>query len=434
MQETDRAATKEVAVSRLFALVAAAVLVLAASPSSSAAADEGGQAYQPYSVPVETLDAALDCTDLTANPDKEPVLLVHGTFTAGHEQYDWNYAPLLTARGFDHCIVTYPNRGLDDMQVSAEYVARAMEVMHEQSGRKVDVMGHSQGALLPRWAVKWFPQASAAADDLVLVAGPNHGTAVAQLSPGGPISPAVFYQFSPDSNFTEALNRGDETPGDIDYTSLYSTLLDELVQPDGNIPGQTATAILGAGKTDPRVANVTPQQLCPGRLVDHLTIGTIDLVSIDIVLDAFTHDGPADLSRLDPLTTCAQGVLAQPDQLPGFLALLEGNTGALPEFNSADGEPPLMPYARAAQDGNGSNGSGNGSNGSNGSGNGSGNDGVGDGPGVDGGIDNGQGSGGAGSTLPKTGGTSTALLGLLFAGCAALLRGSISAAVTRPGE
>jgi len=35
----------------------------------------------------------------------------------GFEQYDWTYLPLLANAGFDVCIVTYPYRGLGDMQI-----------------------------------------------------------------------------------------------------------------------------------------------------------------------------------------------------------------------------------------------------------------------------------------------------------------------------
>lgn len=341
---------------RLVALVGGTLALLAALVPGARA---GEAPRQEYSVPVATLDAALDCTDLTANPDKEPVLLVHGTFTEGHEQYAWNWELVLTDLGFDHCVVTYPNRGLDDLQISAEYVARALEVMHERSGRKVDVFGHSQGAVLPRWAVKFFPQAQRAADDLVLSAGPQHGTSVSSFPGGSSGGPAVSHQLRPGSQFITALNRGDETPGLIDYTSLWSTFLDELVQPDGNVPGQTATAALSSGQTDPRVANVAVQSLCPGRFVDHLGIGTTDLATIDLVLDAFTNPGPADPARLDVVGTCTKGHLAQPEQLPVLLELLrDGDAESFPAFESLDEEPELQPYARPSGSASGGSGTG----------------------------------------------------------------------------
>ncbi|MGB1581108.1 MAG: esterase/lipase family protein, partial [Nevskiales bacterium] len=71
------------------------------------------------------LDNAIICSGFE-NTDKPPVLLVHGTFTAGWEQYDWSYGPVMETMGFDVCTVTYPDRGFGDLQVSAEYVANAI--------------------------------------------------------------------------------------------------------------------------------------------------------------------------------------------------------------------------------------------------------------------------------------------------------------------
>lgn len=72
-------------------LVLFAVLLLG-SGIRPAAADP------PFSVEEEKLDTALSCTPFT-HPAHEPVLLVHGTFTSGHEQYRWNYELLLADSG-----------------------------------------------------------------------------------------------------------------------------------------------------------------------------------------------------------------------------------------------------------------------------------------------------------------------------------------------
>ena len=134
--------------------------------------------------------------------------------------------------GFDVCVVTYPDRGLGDQQVSAEYVAHAVMTMHAATGRQVDLMGHSQGASMPRWAVRFWPSVRDAIDDYVGIAGPYHGTDVAgpQQGADGVPQPEAVFQFRPGSRFVTILNDGDETPGDIDWTSLASTF-DELVRP-----------------------------------------------------------------------------------------------------------------------------------------------------------------------------------------------------------
>lgn len=141
-----------------------------------------------------------DCPEF-AHPEREPVLMVHGTFTAGHEQFDWNYLQVLPPMGYDVCVVTYPDRGLGDQQVSAEYVAHAILTMHEATGRQVDLVGHSQGASMPRWAVRFWPSARAAVDDFVGIAGPYHGTNASPAGSGSRPMPEALFQFPSDSRF-----------------------------------------------------------------------------------------------------------------------------------------------------------------------------------------------------------------------------------------
>ena len=80
----------------------------------------------------------------------------------GTEQYTAFDMPQVVARGFDTCVVTYPDCGLGDMQVSVEYMVYALRRMHAATGRKVAAMiGHSQDGLTPRWAIKFWPSARA---------------------------------------------------------------------------------------------------------------------------------------------------------------------------------------------------------------------------------------------------------------------------------
>lgn len=291
--------------------------------------------------PKAELDAALVCGEFV-NPDKEPVLLVHGTSTRGEEQYAWNYRPWLEAQGFDVCTVTYPHRGLGDQQIAAEYVVHAVRTIAERSGSKVDMVGHSQGGSMPRWAIKWWPESvQANLDDFVLHAAPVHGTSVASFGVGGSL-PEAFWQFRPDSNFVAALNAGDETPGEIDYTSIY-TLTDELVQPQ--FP--ESTAALELGQDNPRVSNILMQDLCPTRVVEHLSIGTIDEAVALITVDALIHDGPADPERAGGMALCSALQIADSAAIPAFFAIGPESLMNLPtDFRLSSEEPPLKPYAQ----------------------------------------------------------------------------------------
>lgn len=299
------------------------------------------------------LDAALFCTPFE-HPDKPPVLLVHGTFTNGGQQYNWTYMPLLRERGFDVCHVSYPDLGLGDLQNSVEYIVHALRKIHAESGRKVAMIGHSQGALLPRWALKWWPSARNAVEDFVLQAGPNHGGNPVYLvyevlaalgqpqQPATPLMPAALHQMTTGSNFVAALNADDETPGDISYTSLY-TLFDELVQPV--VP--TPTAALDWGIENPKVANILLQDVCPLRVVDHVTIGLTDRLAFDLTLDAISNPGPANVERAGGAALCGPVPLL-PDQIldPNLLADLATAPPPGPfDPHLAAEEPPLRPYA-----------------------------------------------------------------------------------------
>lgn len=319
----------------------------------------GGGGEPMLRVSQQALDASLNCTPFE-NPDKPPVLMVHGTGATGTEEYTAFYTPQLVALGHDVCIMTYPNRGLGDMQVSAEYVVHALRTIRAESGRKVAVIGHSQGALMPRWAIRYFASAREAISDFVAIAGPHHGTTVATPAQLGQLVfddlglgvlpgigiPEVFFQFLPDSEFIRAVNAGDETPGDIDYTNLY-TRFDELVQ-----PVDPPTAALDFGQDNPRVGNFLLQDLCPGHLAEHLSIGTTDTLAFAMALDAISNDGPADFERAGGQSLCALlpldfASLTMPQRAADLLTIVATTLGD-PMLNPslATAEPPLRDYAQ----------------------------------------------------------------------------------------
>jgi hypothetical protein len=202
--------------------------------------------------------------------------------------------------------------------------------MAARSGDLVSMIGASQGTLHPRWAVKWWPDVRGSVDDIIFLAGPHHGTAVTQLGTNFGRCFASCWQMAVGSNYLAALNAGDETPGDISYTSLY-TLTDELVQPQ--LP--TSTSVLDGA------TNVAIQDLCPTRPVDHVSISTSDAVAYWLAVDALTHPGAADPARFD-VATCAQPFIEGTTPLDLFSA--EGSANFDGEY--VDAEPPLKAYAK----------------------------------------------------------------------------------------
>jgi putative serine esterase DUF676 len=50
--------------------------------------------------------------------------------------------------------VTLPGTGMGDIQVAGEYVVYAIRTMHAAYGGRIDIVGHSQGGMVPRWALR----------------------------------------------------------------------------------------------------------------------------------------------------------------------------------------------------------------------------------------------------------------------------------------
>ncbi len=140
-----------------------------------------------------------------------------------------------------------------------------------------------------------------------------------------------------------ALNEGDETPGSVSYSSIYTRFHDELVQPHRPVP----TAALDWGHEGPNTRNLAVQDKCPGRFVDYLTIGTVDLATAELVIDALTHPGPVDPGRV-PDSACREGLMAgQRGQVAGIVSAWEySRSQGFPKWHMRSSEPPLKPYAR----------------------------------------------------------------------------------------
>ena len=86
----------------------------------------------------------------------EPVLFVHGTAGRSEDHWALGYQKILPDLGFDVCTVRLPDLALADIQTATEYVVHAVRAIAAKSGKKVDVVGYSQGGLEPRWAVKYW--------------------------------------------------------------------------------------------------------------------------------------------------------------------------------------------------------------------------------------------------------------------------------------
>ena len=215
----------------------------------------------------------------------EPVILVHGTF--GDRASLLERLSLRVKRaGFCVYSLDYGNRGTGDIVRSAHQLKRfTQRVLRSTGAKKVSMVGHSQGGMMPRYYIKFLGGAKVV-DDLVGISPSNHGTALTQ---GGlnPISLLVGFackacvQQGAGSAFLRKLNRGDETPGRVSYTQI-TTRYDEVVIPH-------TSGYLAKG---PRTTNITVQNKCPLAAPDHLT-HPLSRPTLDITLNALTHRGPA---------------------------------------------------------------------------------------------------------------------------------------------
>lgn len=293
-----------------------------------------------YSVPLSKLADGLHCEKSFPRAGRKPVLLVHGTSVTDEENWGWTYAKQLPRVGFDVCTVQLPDFAFEDIQVSSEYVVYALRRMASLAGRKVSVVGLSQGAIQPRWAIRWWPDVRTILDDYVSMAGTNHGSAFGNASCTQSCLPSLWQQSARSENYRAAsrlltaLNAGDETPGTLSYTSVYSDT-DWVVQP---VAPRATAALAGA-------SNVAVQDVCPGRVVEHVQ-SAWDAAYYAVVLDALTHAGPADPQRVDR-TACSQ--IAMPgvdaaDAISRTAVLYAVITQRQAEHPKVDQEPPLKPY------------------------------------------------------------------------------------------
>jgi hypothetical protein len=286
--------------------------------------------------PRGALSAAIRCFPGDSSSAHEPVLLVHGTTLTAEENWWWNYVPQMTAADFEVCTVDLPNRAMDDIQASTEYVVHAVRAMAVRTGRKVDAVGFSQGGLELRWAVRHWPDVRNMIDDLVLLATPNHGLQVSDAACTTGCS-AAWWQMKIGSAFLTALNHGDETPGRADVTSIYS-VTDPVVNPQ--LPVSTSE-LHGA-------ENIAVQSACPGRFVDHIQ-ATFDWVTHDLVLDALVHRGPGSLARFDR-SNCKEQVMPGVDPVDALKRTMRIYKRGIPmlfgvTYPPAAGEPPLRCYS-----------------------------------------------------------------------------------------
>ncbi len=289
------------------------------------------------------LSSALVCSGGLAGSGHEPILLVPGTTLNPTTDFSWNWEPALAAQNWPYCTINLPGNGMGNIETAAQYVVAAIRTMHAESGGKIDIVGHSQGGMIPRWALRFWPDTRAMVDHVVGLSPSNHGTLDATAICTVGCSPS-FWQQASDSKFIAALNSRAETFPGISYTDIY-TNTDEVVVPNF---GPSASSVLHTGGG--QITNVAIQQVCPLDLTEHLGIGTYDNTAYQIAMEALTHAGSGDPS-LVPASVCGDPLM--PGVNPLTFATSYANLAAtvattLATYPHVSAEPALACYVTAS--------------------------------------------------------------------------------------
>jgi hypothetical protein len=221
-----------------------------------------------------------------------PVVLVHGTFANQHNNWQ-ALSPLLYNQGY--CVFTFNYGGpplletiygTGDITASAEQLSAFVdEVLAATQKTKVDLVGHSQGGMMPHYYIK-FLGGAAKVHDFVALAPSNRGTTLEGLVelqsyiPGvstlvadlANTCPACVEQEAGSSFLTNLDSSGITVPG-IKYT-VISSIYDEVVTP------WQSQQLSGSN-----VTNVVIQAQCPTDFDGHAGIA-YDHIALQEVLNA----------------------------------------------------------------------------------------------------------------------------------------------------
>ncbi|MGW7241937.1 esterase/lipase family protein [Streptomyces sp. NPDC054804] len=256
-------------------LFAAAVATVPAATAHASSAPSSG--WNDYS-----------CRPSAAHP--RPVILVHGTL--GNSVDNWlSLAPYLENRGYCVFSLDYGQLsgvplfyGLGPIDKSAEQLSAYVDkVLSATGAAKADLVGHSQGGMMPRYYLR-FLGGAAKVNALVGLAPDNHGATISGLTnllpyfPGAAdlitaSTPGLADQI-PDSAFLAKLNAGGDTVPGVHYT-VIATKYDEVATP------WQSQYLSGSD-----VHNVLLQNLCSLDLSEHVAIGLFDRIAFHEVANA----------------------------------------------------------------------------------------------------------------------------------------------------
>jgi triacylglycerol esterase/lipase EstA (alpha/beta hydrolase family) len=215
-----------------------------------------------------------------------PVILVHGTFA--DMSNNWQaLSPLLYDNGY--CVYafnygSYDGYGAYGIYGTGEIAHSAYElstfvnsVLTESGASQVDIVGYSQGGMMPRYYLKNFFGAAQKVHTLVALAPSNHGANVAELESlfqqhfGQPPPPCLACaEQNTGSAFLTSLNAGGETVPGVDYTVIMSK--------DDQVVTTASAELKGAN-----VTNIVLQNECALDHGDHFSMPYDHIADRDVL-------------------------------------------------------------------------------------------------------------------------------------------------------
>ena len=324
-----------------------AVLAGAGQASASAIYAPVERSGPALTVDPAVLASSLSCDGQLADATVEPVLLLPATTVDSEQNFGFSYEPFLRAQGIPYCASDLPGSdafNMDAIQNRADYLVYAIRYMYNLAKRPIAMIGASQGGMVERWPLRFWPDTRRMVADVVSLDGPNHGSLAANALCLVPCAPAIFQQ-TYQSHFMQALNSIQETFAGIDYTDIY-TYTDDFVEP--NLPGDSTVVLDGPGN----ITNISIQQICPAMIAEHLMVALSNPVAAELAVDAITHPGPADPARISR-AVCGDLPFAMPGintatSLNGLAAGTVQVANELVTYPKVTSEPALPCYVFAS--------------------------------------------------------------------------------------
>ncbi|TQJ35650.1 esterase/lipase family protein [Arthrobacter sp. SLBN-122] len=247
----------------------------------------------------DTLDIAPPgANDWTCKPSAEhpyPVVLVPGTFESMAKNWS-TLSPYLKSAGYCVFALNYGETNgvyaTAPVAESAKELAPFVDAVRAATGAaKVDLVGHSQGGMMPRYYMHLLGGAKYV-HHLVGIAPSNHGTQGLIVPPPDAVPDPAYTTLGcaacadqqAGSAFMQELNAKGDTVAGPSYT-VISTVYDEVVIP------YNSQFLVGPSR---QVTNITIQDKCPADVFEHDQTPN-DPVVHQFVANALSQpSGPAD--------------------------------------------------------------------------------------------------------------------------------------------